>query len=71
MKHLLQKQIVTVNIQHSFYQLSTCQPKNHFGNGKKIVSTTAFEVKCNPDDEALLKRILNRATVNGNMLPGK
>ena len=50
------------------FNLST---KNiHYGNGKRRVSTTAFEVKCHPNNAALLKRILFKATTNDTMLPG-
>ena len=39
------------------------------GNGKRRVSTMAFEVKCHPDNEAILKRLLCRASASDDKLP--
>ena len=39
-----------------------------YGNGKRRVSTTSFEVKYYPDNTAILKRLLYRATARDTML---
>ena len=49
-------------IQLSAFDLST---KNiGFGNGKRRVTTTAFEVKCHPDDALILKRLICRLSAS-------
>ena len=50
------------------FNLSTTTNINYC-NGKRRVSTILFEVKCHPEDTALLKHILCKATANDNMLP--
>ena len=40
-----------------------------YGNGKRRVSTMSFDVKCHPDNAAILKRLLCRASESDDKLP--
>ena len=54
-------------IQLSAFDLST--KKIGFGNGKIRVTTTAFEVKCHPDDAVILKRLFCRLSASDDKVP--
>ena len=49
-------------IQLPAFDLST--KKIGFGNGKRRVTTTAFEVKCHPDDALILKHLFCRLSTS-------
>ena len=40
-----------------------------FGNGKRRVTTTAFEVKCHPGDAVILKRLFCRLSRSDDKVP--
>ena len=39
-----------------------------YGNGKRRMSTMAFEIKCHPDNATILKRLLCRVSASDNKL---
>ena len=65
---------------NKFHDGSECEPiqlpafdismkRMGYGNGKRRVLTMAFEVKCHPDNESILKRLLYRASTSDDKPP--